>query len=376
MFSVLFYEIRRDSLHAGKTDLEMKGPQVCAGRAEENGGKGGRAERKRLRRRAAKKMSSSDPKERKRKPQEEQHPCNRKIDEAYAHYVAQQNNNRIEANAKTLIAVLIASVIMAINLKTFVNQGDLLPGGANGIVVLTQRVMNQFFGVQIPFSALSLTVNALPAYLAYKTVGKKFTMFSCLFILLMSVITDLIPAHAVTYDMLLIAVFGGIINGFAISLVLNAGASSGGTDFVAMYFSVKKGISTWNYVLLFNACIILISGILFGMDSALYTIIFQFCQTQMLNLLYKRYNKKTIFIITDKPQDVSDRIMEVTHHSATMFKAEGAYTHQDHYVVYSILSAEEVHRVRRQVRSVDQHAFVNILASETVAGNFYVKPID
>ena len=310
------------------------------------------------------------------KKQGERHPSNRKVDEAYAHYIAQQNNNRIEANARTLIAVLIGSVIMAVNMKTFINQGNLLPGGANGIVVLTQRIMDTFFHVKIPFSALSFTVNAIPAYLAFKTVGKKFTLFSCLCIVIMSVLTDLIPAHAVTYDMLLIAVFGGIINGFAISLILNAGASSGGSDFVAMYFSVRKGISTWNYVLIFNACIILISGQLFGMDSALYTIIFQFCQTQVLNMVYKRYNKKTILVVTDKPQDVADRIMEVTHHAATMFKAEGAYAHMDHYIVYSVLSAEDVPRVRRQVRLVDQHAFLNVVASEAVAGNFYVKPID
>lgn len=302
-------------------------------------------------------------------------PHNRKIDEAYAAYVAHANNNRIQANTRTLLAVLLGSTIMALNINVFVNQGDLLPGGANGIAILLQRVLDRIFGIQVPFSAISLTVNSIPAYLAFKTVGKKFTLFSCLFIVLMSFLTDLIPPLGFTDDKLLIAVFGGIINGFAISTVLNAGASSGGTDFVAMYFSVKKGISTWNYVLMFNACVILTSGILFGMESALYTIIFQFCQTQILNTFYKRYLKKTLFVITDKPQDVADRIMEVAHHSATMFKAEGAYTHQDHYVVYSILSAEEVHQVCRYIRTIDNHAFINVMSSESVFGNFYTRPI-
>ena len=229
--------------------------------------------------------------------------------------------------------------------------------------------------IDTAFSFLSILVNAFPAYLAYKTVGKKFTVFSCLCILVMSFLTDLIPSYALTYDPLLITVFGGIINGAAVSLILNAGASSGGTDFVAMYFSVRKGISTWNYVLMFNAVIILISGILFGLDSALYTIIFQFCQTQVLNLLYRRYDKKTVFIITDKPQEIADRIMEMTHHSATMFKAEGAYTHKPHYVVYSILPAEDVQKVRRYARSIDAHAFINVMKSEGVTGNFYMRPI-
>ena len=271
----------------------------------------------------------------------EQEPCNQKIDKAYAAYIAQQNNNRIEANAKSLLIVALGSLIMAINMKTFINQGGLLPGGANGVVVLTQRIFEHFLHMEIPFSPLSFLVNAIPAYLAFKTVGKKFTLFSCLCIVMMSLMTDIIPAHAVTYDPLLISIFGGIINGSAISLILNAGASSGGTDFVAMYFSVRKGISTWNYVLAFNATIIL----------------------------------KTVFIITDKPQDIADKIMEMTHHSATMFKAEGAYTHKPHYVVYSILSAEEVQNVRRFVRSIDAHAFINVMNSESVTGNFYMRPI-
>ncbi|MDO4438138.1 MAG: YitT family protein [Eubacteriales bacterium] len=300
---------------------------------------------------------------------------NKKVDEAYASYIASQNNNRIENNFKTLLAVIIGSVIMAFNMRSFIEQGNLVPGGINGVVVLIQRISEKYFDMQIPFSILSFLFNCFPAYLAYKTVGKKFTMFSCLCIAIMSVIIDFMPAYPITYDPLLIAVFGGIIQGLAISLILNAGASSGGTDFVAMYFSVKKGITTWNYVLLFNAVVVSISGLLFGMDVALYTIIFQFVQTQVLNTLYKKYAKKTVFIVTDMPQEVSEKIMAVTHHSATMYRAEGAYTHQPRYMIYTIIGADEVQQVRKQVRSVDNRAFINIMSSDTVSGNFYVRPL-
>lgn len=319
------------------------------------------------------------PKERRQhggKPQTAAQIHNRKVDEAYARYVAQQNNSRIQSDARTFIIVLIGAAIMAVNLKTFINQGHLVPGGANGIVVLIQRIADTFYGIQIPFTPLSVAINALPAWLAYRTVGKKFTLFSCLCIVTMSFLTDLIPAHGITEDPLLIAVFGGIINGGAISLILNAGASSGGSDFVAMYFSVKKGISTWNYVLMFNACLILISGVLFGMDSALYTIIFQFCQTQVLNTLYKRYTKKCVLVVTDRPEAVSDEIMAVTHHGSTIWKAEGAYTHLDHYLIYVVVGADEIQQLRRHVRGVDSHAFINVMNSDIVSGNFYMKPID
>ena len=301
---------------------------------------------------------------------------NQKVDARYAHYVAEQNNNRITADARTFVLVVISALMMAVNLKSFVNQGDLLPGGINGLSVLIQRVSDTFFGIAIPFSAISLPLNALPALLAFRTVGRKFTIFSCLCIVLMSFFTDAIPSFAFTADPLLIAVFGGLINGTALSLALNAGASTGGSDFIAMYFSVKKGISTWNYVLAFNACLILISGALFGMDSALYTIIFQFCQTQVLNTLYKRYSKKSVMIVTDKPEEVSDEIMAVTHHGTTLWKAEGAYTHADHYMIYAIVSASDVQQMRRHVRLVDEAAFINVMSSDAVTGRFYLKPID
>ena len=301
---------------------------------------------------------------------------NQKVDERYAHYVAEQNNNRVTADARTLILVVISALMMAVNLKSFINQGDLLPGGVNGLSVLIQRISDTFFHVQIPFSAISLPLNALPALLAFRTVGRKFTIFSCLCIVLMSFFTDAIPSFAITEDPLLIAVFGGLVNGTALSLALNAGASTGGSDFIAMYFSVKKGISTWNYVLAFNACLILISGALFGMDSALYTIIFQFCQTQVLNTLYKRYSKKSVMIVTDKPEEVSDEIMAVTHHGTTLWKAEGAYTHANHYMIYAIVSASDVQQMRRHVRMVDESAFINVMSSDAVTGRFYLKPID
>ena len=312
------------------------------------------------------------------KTEENRHhkPVNKRIDDAYAMYAAEQNNHRVEANAKTVLFVIISSLIMAINLNSFVNQGNLVPGGFNGAIVLLQRIGRTFFDIELPFTPLSILFNVFPAYLAYKTVGKKFTILSCTCILLYSSFTDMIPSMPITYDPLLIAVFGGLINGAALVLILNAGASSGGTDFLAMYFSVKKGISTWNYVMAANVALITISGILFGMDSALYTIIYQFVQTQMLNTFYRRYTRKTIFIVTERPQAVSDHIMSVTHHSTTMFKAEGAYTHKPKYVIYTIVDADQMPQVLRAIREVDMHAFINVVASQSVHGNYHMKPID
>ena len=138
-------------------------------------------------------------------------------------------------------------------------------------------------------------------------------------------------------DILLISVFGGIINGLGMSLVLNSNASGGGTDFIAMSLSARYKVSTFNYMLLFSAVIILISGAIFGMDKALYSIIFQFCNTQVINTFYKKYKKKTLMIVTDNPAAVSADLLELTNHSSTILKGFGSYTAHKKYLIYTCL---------------------------------------
>lgn len=119
-----------------------------------------------------------------------------------------------------LALMVLASVIMAVNLKSFVQAGDLVPGGFNGLTLLIQRVALRFWGLSVPFSAINFLLNAVPAVISFKLIGKRFTLFSCVVILCTSLLTDLIPPMPITDDVLLICIFGGLINGFAISLCL------------------------------------------------------------------------------------------------------------------------------------------------------------
>jgi len=134
-----------------------------------------------------------------------------------------------------------------------------------------------------------------------------------------------------------ISVFGGIINGFAISLCLNVGTTTGGTDFISIYFSHIKGIDTWNYILLGNVVILLIAGGLFGWSIALYSIIYQFCSTQVIQFMYKRYQKMTLFIISDKSEEIYHAIKNTTNHDATLFKGIGCYEEKERTLIYSVI---------------------------------------
>ena len=166
--------------------------------------------------------------------------------------------------------IVVASVIMAVNIRSFVDAGGLFPGGFNGLTLLIQRSAQQFCGLTLPFSLINFLLNAVPAVICFRLIGKRFTVYSCLSIVLTSVLTDLLPSMPLTNDVLLVSIFGGIVNGFAISLCLLGGATSGGTDFIAVAVSERLGVDAWNYILLGNAAMLAVAGLLFGWDKALY----------------------------------------------------------------------------------------------------------
>ena len=246
---------------------------------------------------------------------------------------------------KIILAVCVASVLMALNINTFVQTGGLYPGGATGLTILIQRLSEKFMGIHLSFAVVNFLLNMIPIYIGFRYIGKRFTLYSCLMILLTGVLTDIIPSYIITYDILLISIFGGIINGFAISLCLRMDTTSGGTDFIAIYLSRKKGIDSWNIILYFNVILLLVAGFSFGWDKALYSIFFQYTTTQVLHILYTRYQKKTLFIVTDKPKEVCDVIYATSKHGATILKGEGSFHLNERSLVYSVVSSDESKKV-------------------------------
>ena len=286
------------------------------------------------------------------------------------------DRNKQWRDAGAFLCILLGSLIVAVNMNTFVEQGKLVPGGFSGLAKLIQRVGLTFYDVKISFTVLNVLFNAIPAVFAYRLVGRKFTILSCISLHTVSVLVDELPVIPITGDILLISVFGGILNGLGMSLILNHNASGGGTDFIAMSLSVKYKVSTFNYMLLFSAVIILVSGAIFGMDKALYSIIFQFCNTQIINTFYKKYKKKTLLIVTDHPADVSADLLELTNHSSTILKGFGSYTAHKKYMIYTVLSDNDVRKMKKRIREQYPDTFVNVINSSDVMGNFYIQPFE
>lgn len=277
---------------------------------------------------------------------------------------------------KAIGAVILSSVIYSFAMNSFVSAGNLFPGGFSGISRLLSMCCTQFLNLPIPFGVFYFGMNILVTGLVFRYIGKRFACLSILWFTLTSVLTSIIPKMTVTQDMLLIAVFGGIVCGFALSIALCNDASSGGTDFISIYFSLKFNMPVWNYILGFNACILVLAGFLFGWDKALYSIIYQFCSTQVVNTMHKRFKISCVEAITENPEEVSQAVFRTCRHGITKFACEGEYSHKQKYMLQMNINTYQLKEVIAAIQAADPKAFITITNVERVIGNYYQKPLD
>ena len=286
-----------------------------------------------------------------------------------------------------------AALLMAVDYRTFVAWGKLYPGGATGLSMLIQRVAQDFadgFGwhVTVPFSPINFVLNAIPVWIGFKYVGKRFTFQSLYVIFLAGIFTDLIPIDLITSfippsdlarlqsDPFVTSLFGGIVFGFAMSLCLRWNATTGGTDFIAIYLSERKGRETWNLILGLNAVILLSGGFKFGWTGALYSIVYQFVTLQVVHLMYRTYQYQTLMIVTTEAKKVCEAIYALSHHGATILDAHGGFTGNPKQFVISVVAADDTPHIYAKCKAIDPGAFINTISTSRVIGRFYLRPRD
>jgi uncharacterized membrane-anchored protein YitT (DUF2179 family) len=278
--------------------------------------------------------------------------------------------------------VLAGAVLMAFNINTFVHAGGLIPGGFTGLTLLIQEICLRYGGFQVPFSLFFYLLNILPAIVCFRFIGKKFTLYSCLMIVVCGLLTDWMPQvrefidFIQLHDTLLSAIFGGILNAAATSLCLHADATSGGTDFIAIFISERYHRDAWNYIFAGNCVILAVAGWLFSLDKALYSIIFQFTTTIALSAFYHGYQQRTLLIITNEPERLYALIRDKTNHAATSFDGFGFYEKKERALLYSVVSANEVEPLVAAIKEIDPAAFINVLKTEQINGRFFKRPKD
>ncbi|MDR1782330.1 MAG: YitT family protein [Bacilli bacterium] len=262
--------------------------------------------------------------------------------------------------------ILLSALLQAFALNCFYTSGGLLSGGFTGVGLMISKFTNGHF----PLSIFLLVINIPLAILGYFNIGKLFTILSFINIVLSSFFLNIFPTDVLVHDVLLNAICGGVFFGLGISLALEAGACTGGTDFIALYISVKKQVSAGTYMLILNGIVILISAYFFGVDIAIYTLIATFISSQVVDRIHVRYERVTMAIITDKGPLISQALINNGVHGVTIMPAKGAYTNDDKSFIYTVISTYEVAGNKEIIFDIDPHAFVNITSSQKLFGNF------
>jgi len=277
-----------------------------------------------------------------------------------------------------ILAMILSAFIYGLNMKVFVEAGNLFPSGFAGISRVISMTLDTYFSIKISFGVFYWLLNGLATFLVLKFIGKKFTFYSVIQFSLSTLFILLIPSFPITQDIMLITVFGGILNGIAISIALSNNGSSGGFDFIAIYTSNKFNMSTWSYIMYANGIILLVAGLLFGWNAALYSIIYQFTSTQIIRNLHKRYDLNAIYIVTDstKELNICNQIFKISNHSVTKTNGIGEYSKKGKVVLYLTCNHYQTNKICNAIKKVDPNVFITVSSVDKIIGNFYQAPLD
>ncbi len=272
--------------------------------------------------------------------------------------------------------IIVSALLYSCGMNTFVKSGNLFPGGFAGISRLLSMVLEDYLQIRLSFSVIYFTLNIITTLFVWRRIGHKFILYSAAWFTLTSVFTSMIHLPPITQDALLIAIFGGLVNGFAVGMSLRANASSGGTDFIAIDISQHLHRPSWNYIFALNAAVLISAGYLYGWNRALYSIIFQYASKEVVSGLHQRYKVSRLHIVTDKPDEICEAVFHIIRHGITVVPCEGAYSHQNHTLLMMSLNNDQLKLVESCVLKVDPKAFMSVNPVERIIGNYYQKPIE
>lgn len=275
----------------------------------------------------------------------------------------------------TLACVTCSAFLQAFTIQSFVNPANLLSGGFTGLAILIDRITS-LVGVTFPTQLGMITLNIPVAILCWRSISKRFVIFSMLQVFLASATLQFVHFEPLLDNTLLCVLFGGVLNGIAISIALKAGASTAGTDFIALMVTNRSGRTIWQYVFLFNCAVLAVFGFIFGWNHAAYSIIFQFISTKAIDSFYHRYERVTLQITTEHADEVLSAYNEAFHHGSTVFDARGGYSGRPVHFIVTVVSSYETDDIIRLVRHVDARAVINVTKTENFVGNFHRAPAD
>lgn len=260
----------------------------------------------------------------------------------------------------------LGAILAAVGLELFLIPNNIIDGGINGISIILSYLTGIPLGLYIFF------LNIPFLFIGYKQIGKTFVVSTFFAITSLSIwVTLLTPVPGFTQDVLLASVFGGIVLGIGIGMIIRYGGSLDGTEIVAIILDRRSGFSVGEIVMFFNIFILSSAGFVFGWDRAMYSLITYFIAFRIIDTSIKGLDEeKAAIIISAEGDEIADAIMARLGRGVTYLEGKGGYSGDQRIVLYSVITRLEVAKLKSIVMEKDPDAFVTINdVSDIMGGN-------
>lgn len=262
------------------------------------------------------------------------------------------------------IMITIGAVMAAVALECFLLPNTVLDGGVNGISIIISKLFD------LPLSILVILLNIPFMYIGYKHLGKAFLFRTIYAIVAFSLFLELAAELGTfTEEILLATVFGGMILGVGVGLIIRFGGCIDGTESLAMVISKKTNLSVGQIVLIFNLIIYTCAGFIFGFDRAMYSLLTYVITFKAIDTVSEGLEQaKAALIVTAKGTKLSKEIYEKLGRTTTTIRGKGLISGEKE-VLYCVLTRIEIFELRHLVEKMDESAFVTILDVSDIIGN-------
>lgn len=260
--------------------------------------------------------------------------------------------------------LFIGSILAAAGLEFFLVPNQIIDGGVVGISIIASYLTHK------PLSWFICLFNLPFLYLGYKQIGKSFTLSTLFSVLSLAFWVSVFhPIPELTHDLFLAAVFGGIIVGVGVGLIIRYGGSLDGTEIVAIILDRRTGFSVGEIIMFFNLFILASAGLVFSWDKAMYSLVAYFVAFKVIDITIEGLDEsKGVMIVTDNPDEIADALMARLGRGVTILHGEGGYTGTPKKVLYSVVTRLEIAKLKAIVDEKDENAFVTIHDVHDVLG--------
>lgn len=265
---------------------------------------------------------------------------------------------------KKYLLLFIGSFIAAVGIEIFLVPNHIIDGGIVGISIIISYLSG------IPLGVLTFVLNVPFLIIGYKQIGKTFVISSLFSISVFSVFIQILkPIKGLTQDVLLATVFGGIVLGIGVGLILRYGGSLDGTEIIAIIVTKFSMFSIGQIVMCFNVVIFSCAALALRWDKALYSMAAYFVAHKAIDIVIEGFDEvKAVMIVTEKGEDIADAISARLGRGVTVMDGRGGFSKEKKEILYSVVTRLEISKIRSIVYEKDENAFVTINDVSDVMG--------